>query len=225
VKVRFGTFTLDTDRRQLLSAEAGVHLSVKAFDLLAALVEQRPNVVAKKDLHARLWPDTHVVEANLAVLIGEVRRALADSADEPRFVRTVHRIGYAFCADVQPDAATARRADSSGDSRFWLAVDGRALMLSEGENVIGRDPRCDVWMDVDGVSRRHALIRIDRRTDEVVLEDLSSTNGTFVGRTRITSPRVLKDGDVIRIGSATIAFRTWSEQGGTETKRIRGRKV
>jgi DNA-binding winged helix-turn-helix (wHTH) protein len=224
VKVRFGTFTLDTDRRQLLTGEGEVHLSVKAFDLLAALVEQRPNVVAKKDLHARLWPDTHVVEANLAVLIGEVRRALADSADDPRFIRTVHRIGYAFCADTESDPVAGRRPDSAGESRFWLAVDGRALMLAEGESVIGRDPRCDVWMDVDGVSRRHARIRIDRASDEVVLEDLSSTNGTFVGRTRLTSPRVLKDGDVIRIGSATLAFRTWSEQGGTETKRIRGRR-
>ncbi|MGE5836222.1 MAG: winged helix-turn-helix domain-containing protein, partial [Acidobacteriota bacterium] len=65
MKVRFGPFTLDTDRRQLLTGDREVHLSVKGFDLLSALLEQRPNVVGKKDLHARLWPDTHVVEANL----------------------------------------------------------------------------------------------------------------------------------------------------------------
>ena len=221
--VRFGPFTLDTDRRQLLTGDGEVHLSVKAFDLLAALLEQRPNVVAKKDLHARLWPDTHVVEANLAVLIGEVRRALADSADEPRFIRTVHRIGYAFCANTDVDPQAGPRHDSSSESRFWLAVDGRALMLPEGESVIGRDPRCDVWMDADGVSRRHARIRIDRGGAEAVLEDLSSTNGTFVGRTRVTSPRALKDGDLIRVGSATLAFRAWSDHQGSATKRIRGR--
>jgi DNA-binding winged helix-turn-helix (wHTH) protein len=222
MKVRFGPFTLDTDRRQLLTGDLEVHLSVKGFDLLSALLEQRPNVVAKKDLHARLWPDTHVVEANLAVLIGEVRRALGDSADDPRFIRTVHRIGYAFCADTEVEPV-ARRHDSASESRFWLAVDGRALMLPEGESVIGRDPRCDVWIDADGVSRRHARIRIGPGGGEAVLEDLSSTNGTFVGRTRVTSPRTLKDGDTIEVGSATLAFRAWSDHHGSATKRIRGR--
>ena len=220
MKLRFGTFILDSDRRQLLAGEREVHLSVKAFDLLCALLEQRPNVVAKSDLQARLWPDTHVVDANLAVLIGEIRRALSDSAVEPRLVRTVHRIGYAF-SGVATDLASDRRTSPEAPSRFWLTVDGRNVVIPEGESVIGRDPRCDVWLDSDGVSRRHARLR--HAADQVLLEDLGSTNGTFVGRTRLTSPRALKDGDVISLGSATITFRVWSERESQKTKRIRGK--
>jgi DNA-binding winged helix-turn-helix (wHTH) protein len=220
VKLRFGDFVLDSDRRQLLAGEREVHLSVKAFDLLCALLEHRPNVVPKSELQARLWPDTHVVDANLAVLIGEIRRALSDSAVEPRLVRTVHRIGYAF-SGVATDTAAVRQPVAEPPSRFWLVVDGRNVVIPEGESVIGRDPRCEVWLDSEGVSRRHARLRLLPGTDQVVLEDLGSTNGTLVGGVPVTSPRPLKDGDVISLGSATVAFRVWSESGSQKTKRIK----
>lgn len=219
MKLRFRDFTLDSDRRQLLAGGREIHLSVKAFDLLCALLAHRPNVVPKSELQARLWPDTHVVDANLAVLIGEIRRALSDPASEPRLIRTVHRIGYAFSGDVAADDVD-RRSDPDPPSRFWLSVDGRAVMLPEGATVIGRDPRSDIWLDLEGVSRRHARIRVAGE-DEAVLEDLASTNGTFIGRARITAPRPLKDGDVIRIGSASLPFRVWSEHRSSTTKRIR----
>ena len=220
MKVRFGDFALDSDRRQLLAGEREVHLSVKAFDLLCALLERRPNVVPKGDLQARLWPDTHVVEANLAVLIGEIRRALSDPAADPRLIRTVHRIGYAFAGDVA-DADQAHRNGPDHGSRFWLTVDGRTVVVPEGESVIGRDPQSEVWLDAEGVSRRHARLRLPRGGDQVVLEDLGRTNGTFVGRGRVTEPRLLKDGDLIRVGSATLAFRAWSDTGSTKTKRLK----
>jgi DNA-binding winged helix-turn-helix (wHTH) protein len=222
VKLRFGAFVLDSDRRQLLAGEREIHLSVKAFDLLCALLEHRPNVVPKADLQARLWPDTHVVDANLAVLIGEIRRALSDSAVEPRLVRTVHRIGYAF-SGAATDAGADRRSSADAPSRFWLALDSRNVVIPEGETVIGRDPRCDVWLDSDGVSRRHARLRLEPGSDQVTLEDLGSTNGTSVGRARLTGLRALKDGDVISLGSATVTFRVWSESESQKTKRIRGK--
>jgi len=220
VNVRFGDFALDSDRRQLVAGDREVHLSVKAFDLLCALLEHRPNVVPKSELQARLWPDTHVVEANLAVLIGEVRRALSDPAADPRLIRTVHRIGYAFAGDVV-DADGDRRSGSDPASRFWLTIDGRTVTVREGESVIGRDPRCEIWLDAEGVSRRHARLRLPKDVDHVLLEDLASTNGTFVGRSRLTEPRILKDGDLIRVGSATLAFRAWSDSVSTKTKRLK----
>ncbi len=222
MKLQFGEFTLDSDRRQLLAGGRDVHLSVKAFDLLCALLEHRPNVVPKNELQTLLWPDTHVVDANLAVLIGEIRRALSDPAADPRLIRTVHRIGYAFAGDAaRVDADRPATPDKS--ARFWLTVDGRAVVLAEGDTVIGRDPRSDIWLDVEGVSRRHARVCVSKKADEAVVEDLGSTNGTFVGRTRVGSPRILKDGDVIRLGSATLSFRVWSDQESSKTKRIRGK--
>ena len=81
---RFGAFTIDTDARQLFRGDAELHLSPKAFDVLCRLLAERPRVVDRRDLHAHIWPDTHVVDANLNVLIAEIRRTLGDNAQQPR---------------------------------------------------------------------------------------------------------------------------------------------
>jgi DNA-binding winged helix-turn-helix (wHTH) protein len=96
LKLRFDDFTLDDDTRQLLRPDREVHLSPKAFDLLAMLLAARPRALPKAVLHTGLWPDTFVSEANLAMLVAEIRSALGDDARTPRFVRTVQRYGYAF---------------------------------------------------------------------------------------------------------------------------------
>ena len=69
MRTRFGQFTVDSDTRQLLRDDADIHLSPKAFDLLWALIQERPRVIEKTELHARIWPDTYVSDANLNVLI------------------------------------------------------------------------------------------------------------------------------------------------------------
>jgi pSer/pThr/pTyr-binding forkhead associated (FHA) protein len=91
----------------------------------------------------------------------------------------------------------------------------------EGENTIGRDPRSLVWIDASGVSRRHALIRVG--DGGITIEDLGSSNGTFVGGREIHGPHELTDGDTIELGTAAIAFRAWPGGGPPETERIRRR--
>jgi DNA-binding winged helix-turn-helix (wHTH) protein len=211
VFVRFGPFTLDTDRRQVLEGDRPVHLSRKAFDALAVLMERRPNAVTKEELHARLWPDTFVVDANLSVLVAEIRRALGDDAQTPTFIRTIHRIGYAFCGDSEGEPEPPRQ------SGLWLAWHDRAFALEEGDNVIGREPGCAIWLDAPGVSRRHACVSV--RGARATIADLGSKNGTFVGSTPVREPHPLADGDLVRIGPVEVEFR----QGGsraTETIRI-----
>jgi len=228
--VRFAHFDLDSDTRQLLRDGEDVHLSPKAFAVLSVLLAKRPNVVAKADLFGEIWPDVFVVDANLNVLVGEIRRALDDDAQSPRFIRTVHGVGYAFCGQaieagrrsrsvgLQPD----RFVEGGTAVRFWLAWKNQTFSLEEGDNVIGRDPRCEVWVDHSGVSRRHARIRIEGGESRPVLTDLESTNGTFVAGKRITEATPLTDGDAIKVGSVTLKFREWTEQA-SRTKRIRGR--
>src|SRR5262245_49255434 len=96
MRFQFGPFSLDTETRQIARADEPIHVSPKAFELLTALVEARPRALSKADLHERLWPDTFVSDANLAILIREIRRALDDSARAPKFIRTLHGFGYAF---------------------------------------------------------------------------------------------------------------------------------
>jgi DNA-binding winged helix-turn-helix (wHTH) protein len=219
VKARFGDFVLDSKTRQLTRGGKDVHLSPKAFAVLCALLEKRPNVVPKADLFGQIWPDVFVVEGNLNVLVGEIRRTLGDDPQEQRFIRTVHGVGYAFAGravDVDPIAQAER-----GRERFWLTWKSQTFALADGDTIIGRDPRCNVWLDHSGVSRRHAQIRIGTESDRPMLSDLGSTNGTFVRGQRVERPTPLADGDVIKVGSITVKFREWTD-GTARTRRIRG---
>jgi pSer/pThr/pTyr-binding forkhead associated (FHA) protein len=79
-----------------------------------------------------------------------------------------------------------------------------------------------VWIDVPGVSRRHARLTVppDARDPHAVIEDLGSTNGTFARGQRTTGTDVVRDGDAIRLGRVSLVFRVWN--GADEpTKRVR----
>jgi pSer/pThr/pTyr-binding forkhead associated (FHA) protein len=99
----------------------------------------------------------------------------------------------------------------------------KTYQLSEGDNIIGRDPRSAVWLDVPGVSRRHAVIRVNSSNRRVMLEDLGSTNGTFVRRAPVDGEVALTDGDLVRVGTVDLTVRLWATDTATETKRIRRR--
>jgi len=220
VRARFAQFTVDSETRQLLGSGREIHLSPKAFDLLCALIETGPKVVEKADLQARIWPDTYVVDANLNILIGEIRRAIGDSAPRPQFIRTVHGVGYAFCSAVTEVPAPRAAVPALF---CWVAWNDKTGQLSEGDNIIGRDPRSDIWLDAPGVSRRHAIIRVGSSQRRVTLEDLGSTNGTFVRRAPVVAEIALTDRDLIQVGTVDLTVRLWVADQAPETKRIRRR--
>ena len=188
-------------------------MSPKAFDLLALLVERRPEAVSKSDILETLWRDTFVSEGNLAVLIKEIRDALGDDAQRPTFIRTVQRFGYAFCGAVTE--STGARRSPLASAGCWLLWQGQRVVLSRGENVLGRDPAADVRVDAVGVSRRHAMIVVD--TDAVMLHDLASKNGTYANNVRVDSPVGLVDGAEIRLGPAVLRFHQLANLTSTQT--------
>ena len=216
MRVAFGTFILDAETRELLESGRRLHVSPKAFDLLKLLIERSPSVVSKTELQDWIWAGAFVGDANLSVVVAEIRQALGDDAKEPRFVRTVHRVGYAFSGTARDVSRTT--AGKGSYHRCWLAWHDKTFTLGEGDNVVGRDPRCAVWLDASGVSRRHARIAV--MPDEVTIEDLESSNGTFVAGRKLTSPRRLDDGDAIELGSATLTFRRWSDARPPKTERL-----
>ena len=210
--LRFGPFVLDLDTRQLTRGSHDIHLSPKAFELLGALILDRPKVLSKDALQQRLWPDTFVAEANLSNLIAEIREALGDRPRSPLFVRTAHGFGYAFCGEAfhvaNPAATKGTRA------LCWLEWGRQRFPLSAGEHVIGRDPDVEVRLDESTVSRRHARLVVT--PEGTMLEDFGSKNGTFRGNSRVTAPIHLTDGDDIRIGSLLVTFHVRGP-GSTET--------
>ena len=199
---QFDDFTIDTATRRLLKGQAEQHLSPKALDLLQFLIANRARAVAKAELLQQLWPSTHVLETNLASLVAEIRQTLGDSAEEPRYLRTVHRFGYWFVGAVE-DPEDARTGDVP--LRYWLMLDSRQVALSEGDAILGRAPDASVWIDAPGVSRHHARIRI--AGVQATIEDLGSKNGTFLAGRRVSQPSPLGDGDEIRLGSVVATFR------------------
>ncbi len=213
MRVTFGDFVLDLDSHQLLARSGEVHLSPKAFELLKTLVESRPRALAKADLQEILWPATFVVEANLPVLVGELRAALGDSSRAPRFIRTVHGFGYAFAGEAIEVAQSDRPA--ADKIVCWVVWHRRQFQLVRGDNVIGRDPTALVSVDLPSVSRQHA--RIVFTGSEALLEDLHSKNGTFLRGERVTGSCTLQDGDEIRTGSIALTFRARPARRSTET--------
>jgi len=194
--MRFGPSRLDTDTRRLYRGGAEVHLTPKAFDLLATLMEHRPKALSKAELKERIWPDTFVTEDGLSRLINEIRTAIGDDAKQPRWIRTVHGYGYAF---TESDEAPREPA-----SPFVLRWASHEFTLSEGENIIGRDPAAEVTIDAPIISRRHARILVS--DGRAMIEDLGSKNGTFVADERVATLVPLHDGDEIRVGDRTLIF-------------------
>ncbi|MGN6186543.1 MAG: winged helix-turn-helix domain-containing protein [Thermoanaerobaculia bacterium] len=137
MRLLFGDCTFDSAARTLMRDGEAVRMSGKAFQLLDLLLASRPNPIDKTELFAKLWPDTFVSEANLASLVKEIRAAIGDDARNPRFVRTVHRFGYAFSGPVtEPpekraidSIAVLPFANRSGNPDLDYLTDGLAESL------------------------------------------------------------------------------------------------
>ena len=115
--LRFGVFELDVTSAELRREGLPVKLQPQPVKVLTLLAEKAGSVVTREDLQAAVWGDSTFVDfdrgLNFCVL--QIRNALGDDADNPRFVQTVPRRGYRFVAQVQRienGAATAVAAES-----------------------------------------------------------------------------------------------------------------
>lgn len=211
MRVRFGECAFDSDARQLTVAGRAIGLSPRALELLALLLAHRPRALPQGELRDRLWPDTVVSYTSLARLVTELRRAVADQRRQPRFIRTVHGYGYAFCGEaIEASGESAPTAFTC--SLVWGT---REIGLAEGENLIGRTDECTIRIDSPRVSRRHARILVAQGAASI--EDLGSKNGTFVAKRIVHGPTPLTDGDELGVGSVVLIFRKGYGPGITQT--------
>ena len=199
--LRFEEFALDPATRELLRGGEPVHLTPKAFDLLCLLLDHRPKAVPKAAIRDRLWPATFVTESNLTSLISELRTALDDHARHPRFLRTVHGFGYAFCG--QAEGAGPRHL--RGQVWYFVVQAGREVRLPDGDNILGREPDAAVRLESRSVSRAHAVIRVGGPGAGIA--DLGSRNGTRVNDRPVRGEVALQDGDRSRLGEDEVLFK------------------
>jgi pSer/pThr/pTyr-binding forkhead associated (FHA) protein len=85
-----------------------------------------------------------------------------------------------------------------------LILGGKRIIVGSGGATLGRSRQCDVVVDDPNVSRTHAELR--PRGGSWVLTDMGSTNGSSVNGRRIDAPTVVKQGDEIELGTATMKF-------------------
>jgi DNA-binding winged helix-turn-helix (wHTH) protein len=214
VRVRFADFQLDTEARQIRRGTAEIHLSPKAFELLKLLVENRPRALSKQELLDKIWSGVYVSEASLARAVSEIRDAIDEHSRSDGFLQTVHAFGYRFATD-----GVFELGEPGGDGdgpACWLIGKDREYRLNDGDQLIGREVGVAIRLDSPKVSRNHARIVVNG--SEVVIEDLSSKNGTFVRGSRIEAPTALAPGDEIQVGPVRLRLRIDEHPGNTLTE-------
>ena len=125
-RTEFGPFRLFPAERRLLKGETPVQIGSREFDILIALVERAGEVVTKRELFARVWPDVVVEESSLRVHVAGLRKVLADGQDQARYIVNVPGRGYSFVASLTGAVAPA--------SPTWAGVPPQ-----RSTRIIGRD--------------------------------------------------------------------------------------
>src|SRR5579884_1706263 len=108
-RTAFGAFDIGFDTHELLKNGLRLRLPPKSFELLSALLQRAGSVVTREELRTRLWPeDTQIdFETALNTAAYRLRVTLGDSAEHPRYIETLPRIGYRFIAPIVESGAVS----------------------------------------------------------------------------------------------------------------------
>ncbi|HYY11378.1 MAG TPA: FHA domain-containing protein [Kineosporiaceae bacterium] len=143
-------------------------------------------------------------------ILAVLRRDLFGTRVVRRAPRPAAGPGAGVPAPAQPAAGRRQRAPEAPRGLRTLVVTegslrGTTLTLGQAPVLIGRAPECTLVLDDDFASARHA--RIAPADGGWVVEDLGSTNGTFVGSARLTDPVRLEAGVPVRVGRTVLELR------------------
>ena len=109
MRYRFEDFALDSDRRELARGTEAIVIGPQVFDLLLHLVQNRELVVSKDNLIDVVWGGRIVSESTLTSHINAVRKAIGDTGENQRLIRTISRKGYRFVGEVQEVDGSERK--------------------------------------------------------------------------------------------------------------------
>jgi DNA-binding winged helix-turn-helix (wHTH) protein len=112
--LRFGVFEVNLKARELRKHGVRVRLPGQPFQVLSMLLEHPGSLVTRSELQERLWRDTFVDrDHSLNVAVKKLRAVLGDTAENPRYVETIPRVGYRFIAPVETVTARAAPAGAT----------------------------------------------------------------------------------------------------------------
>ncbi|TWT02608.1 winged helix-turn-helix domain-containing protein [Reyranella sp. CPCC 100927] len=227
----FEDYVLDPERRELTRGAATVAVGPKVFDLLLYLVQHRDRVVSKDDLLQAVWDGRIVSESTLTSHINAVRRALGDSGEAQRLIRTVARKGFRFVGDIRnlpvQDGGSTIAAEAVGSTELSAPVlalpDKPSIAVLAFQNLSG-DPEQEYFADgvvediVTALSRNRWLFVIARNSSftykgrAVDLKQVGRELGVryvLEGSVRKAASRVRITGQLV---NATTGTNLWTDR-------------
>ncbi len=231
MKFIFSDHVLDTATRELRRGLEAIAVEPQVFDLLVCLLENCDRVVSKDDLIASVWGGRIVSDSTLASRINGARRAIGDSGEDQKLIRTVPRKGLRFVGEVRrhangagtAHAAVAPADEAQGAARALTLPDRPAIAVLPFTNMTG-DPQQDYFSD--GISEDIITALSKLRWFFVI-----ARNSSFIYKSRavhlkqiaedlgvgyVVEGSVRKDGERVRISAQLNDARTgshlWAER-------------
>jgi DNA-binding winged helix-turn-helix (wHTH) protein len=136
--LRFGAFQIDPRTWTLTNAGRSVDLSPRLVEILAYLAARAGTIVTKDELLDHFWPDVHIAENTLTRAIADIRKAIGDSSESPKYVQTLARRGYRFVPSV--DVAVDAHAGAAGSAG---STGSAGSVGSKGSTSSGSAPAVD----------------------------------------------------------------------------------
>jgi len=225
VQFLFADHALDTDTRELSRGGEPIAVQPLVFDFLVYLIENRDRVVTREDLLAALWGGRTVADSTLATHINAARRAIGDSGEAQKLIRTVARKGIRFVGEVQTVATgdapprgaaqTARPAALRDLSRPAIAVLAFNNMSGAGQDYFSDGISEDL---ITALSKLRWFLVVARNSSfsyrgrAVPMKQLASELGVDY----VVEGSVRKDGSRVRISAQLIDVATgshvWAER-------------
>ncbi len=145
--IHFGPFELDPDAEQLRKSGVPLKLQPQQFVVLLLLAQRAGEIVSRQEIQQRVWGDGTFVDFDRGInfCINQIRAALGDDADRPRYIETLPRRGYRFIADIDRNGWHPGVAGSDRDHAHFHAVVAFGDSLQTGE--LGCNGRKDVPAD------------------------------------------------------------------------------
>ena len=208
---RFGNYTLDADRCELLLGADRVELEPQVFSMLSYLIQERSRIVTRGDLIATIWNGRLVSDSTINSRIAAARRVIGDAGQSQRLIRSFPRRGYRFVGAVETEV----RASDQAVAMPALSMNSRASIVVLPFTNLSREPQQDSLIDglVDDITTaltqfRH-LIVVPRSIG-------SSYRGKITDVARITRElnvryalegTLRKEGTLIRVNAQLVELR------------------
>ena len=213
----FGPFRFDAAAGRLLRDVNAISLTPKVADTLLYMLANPGRILSKEELISAVWEGRRVEEANLTQNISVLRKALAEAADEVKYIATFPGRGYQFLVPVRCQDAPAPHAQAAGRGllrrpSFWLAAFGTAALAISLFTRIGReaepvDSRSFPVSRLPGHEYHPAVTPDGQSVAFVWDQDKEEGSAIFVRRRSEDTPRQLA------FGAGSYSSPAWSPDG------------